>query len=196
MTETLEPRQVEKPFLGRWVRTTFALLARSPVTFGAAVVLLAILGLLYIDVVPERLVNAGFTLIVGGLLLPVFWIAMSLLSRQADRPFDRLDLLQPAAYRSVLGGGLLPGCLVGSMSWLLHWALAASPILAGVIGSFTLNCLLLVTPLGVCYFPLMIVTAIFLVFTGVFNYVAYRDIFERRLDYAAEPLLPPVRARR
>ena len=100
-----------------------------------------------------------------------------------------------------------------------------------------MNCLLLVSPLGVCYFPLvalapglgivdawqlskkasrlngewlivafvtvlslapdvfaravpagLIVTAAFLVFIGVFNYVAYVDIFERRVDYATQPV--------
>ncbi len=79
MSETLEPRQVERPFLGRWVRSTFALLANSPLTFGAAVVLLAILDIFYADIVPEQLNDAGLSLVVGALLLPPFWIAMSLL---------------------------------------------------------------------------------------------------------------------
>ena len=70
MSEALEPRQVERPFLGRWVRTTFALLAGSPTTFGAAVALLAIFDLLYIDVAPQPLIEAGLTLVVGTLLLP------------------------------------------------------------------------------------------------------------------------------
>ncbi|MGH8288031.1 MAG: hypothetical protein ACREV7_03265 [Steroidobacteraceae bacterium] len=235
MSETLEPRQVEKPFLGRWVGTTLALLARSPIAFGAAVALLAILDLFYTDVVPERLVSAGLTLIVGALLLPAFWIVMSALSRHSDRALGRSELLQLAASTRLWGGGLLPGCLLAGVNCVLHWAFPANPVIAGVIGSYTLNCLLLLAPLGVCYFPLLalapgltmidacrlskkavrlndewiivmfvaalslapdvfarevpagvIVTAAFLVFIGVFNYVAYRDIFERRLDYAAQ----------
>jgi len=46
MSETLEPRQVEKPYLGRWVVTALALLVRSPASFGATVMLLAVLELL------------------------------------------------------------------------------------------------------------------------------------------------------
>jgi hypothetical protein len=240
MSETLEPRQVDRPFLGRWVRSTFALLASSPLTFGAAVVLLAILDLFYIDVIPERLSDAGLTLVVGALLLPAFWIAVSLLSRQPDRGLGRPDLLQVALSGRVWGGGLLPGCLLASVNWLLQWALSASPAYADIIGSYMLNSLFLVASLGVCYFPLMalapdltmveawqlsrkasslngewvivmfvtvlslapdafahavpagvIVTAAVLVFIGVFNYVAYLDIFERRLDYVRQPVFAP-----
>lgn len=235
MSETLEPRQVEKPFLGRWIRTTFALLASSPATFGAVVAALAVFDLLYIDVVPRSLGESGLTLVVGAVLLPAFWIAMSLLSRRADRAVDRSELPQLAVCGRTMSGALLPGCLLASVNWLLHWALSASPAIADAIGSYTLNFVLLVAPMGVCYFPLMalvpdlsiaeawrlsrtaarlndewiivtfvavlsvgpdvfaravpaglIVTAAFLVFVGVFNYVAYRDIFERRPDYATE----------
>ena len=235
MSDTLEPRRVEKPFIGRWVRATLALLAHSPVTFGATVAALAILDLFYRDVVPEHFVKAGLTLIAGALLLPPFWIVMSVLSRHSDRAFDRSELLQLSASARLWGGGLLPGCLLATVNCLLHWAFAAGPAIAGLIGSYTVNCLLLLAPLGVCYFPLLalapglspidacrlskkavrlndewaivlfvaalslvpdvfarevpvgvIVTAAFLVFIGVFNYVAYRDIFERRLDYATQ----------
>ncbi|MGH8319227.1 MAG: hypothetical protein ACREUL_14830 [Steroidobacteraceae bacterium] len=252
MSETLEPKQVDKPFLGRWVVTTFALLVRSPVSFGAAVALLALFDLLCTDIVPARLIKAGLTLVVGALLLPAFWILVSLLSRQSDRPVDRSALLQLAASTSVWGGGLLPGCLLASVSWLVHWALGASPDIANLVGSNTWSCSLLVVPLGVCYFPLMalapgltvieacqlskkasrrngewmivtfvaalslaadvfaraarageIVAAALLVFIGVFNYVAYVDIFERRLEYAPQPVFaarprraPPLKAPR
>lgn len=138
------------------------------------------------------------------------------------------------------------------MGWLQHGVLSGSPFLADFIGSYTWNCLLLVAPLGVCYFPLMalapgltildacqlskkasqlngewvivlfvgalsltadgfaragpagdIVSAAILVFIGAFNYVAYRDVFERRTDYATESVfafqprksLPPARPR-
>lgn len=244
MSETLEPRQVEQPHIGRWARSTCALLAGSPVVFGSAVAALAILDLLYTDTVPERLIEGGSTLIVGALLLPPFWIAISLLARQADRPCRRSELLQLAMSRRVWAAGLVPGCLLASVNWLLHAAFSASPVLAGVIGSYTLNCLLLIAPLGVCYFPLValapgltmveacqlskkasrlncewlivlfvavlsvvpdvfawavpvgvIITAVFLVFIGVFNYVAYLDIFERRTDYATASVFAPRQRR-
>ncbi|HEY1892530.1 MAG TPA: hypothetical protein VGG63_19190 [Steroidobacteraceae bacterium] len=240
MSETLEPRQVGKPFLGRWVRSTFALLAGSPWIFGAAVVLLAVLDLFYIDVTPVRLIDAGLTLVVGALLLPAFWIAMSLVSRRTDRTRDRSEQLEIVMPERVWGGGLLSGCVLAAVNWLFHWALSASPAYADIIGSYAVNSLLLVASLGVCYFPLMalapgltmveawhlsrkasglnsgwvivtfvtvlslvpdafahavpagvIVTAAVLVFIGVFNYVAYLDIFERRLDYVAQPVFAP-----
>jgi hypothetical protein len=252
MSETLEPRKVEKPFLGRWALTTLALLVRSPASFGAAVALLAIANLLGTEAVPAPLSGAGWTLVVGSLLLPFFWVILSLLSRRSDRDFGGSELLQHAASRSVWGGGLLPGCLLASMDWLLHWTLSGSAFLADFIGSYTWNSLLLVAPLGVCYFPLMalapgltvrdacrlskkasrlngewvivlfvaalsltadgfaragpaggIVSAAIVVFIGVFNYVVYRDIFERRTDYVTESVfafqprksLPPATPR-
>lgn len=242
MSDELEPRRVERPFLGRWARATLALLARSPATFGAAVALLAILELFYIDVVRDHLGEAGLTPVAGALLLPVFWIAMGLLSRRADRGLDRSGLREFALSGHLWACALVPGCLLAGVNGLLRWALSGSPAYADMIGSYTLNCLLMVSALGVCYFPLaalvpglsmrdacqlsrkasrlngewaivifitalslapdvfarpvpagLIVTAAFLVFIGVFNYVAYLDIFERRVDYATQPVLAPRR---
>ena len=252
MSETLEPRQVEKPYLGRWVMMTLALLVRSPASFGAAVAVLAILELLCTYMVPVRLIDTGLALIAGALLLPVFWILLSLLSRQSDRAMRASELAQNAVSGRIWRGGLLPGCLLASAGWLLHWALSASPVLSEVVGSYTWNCLLLAAPLGVCYFPLValapgltmfeacqlskkasrlngeslivtfvaalslaadgfahaapageIVSAGIIVFIGVFNYVAYLDIFERRLEYAPQRVFasqprratPPARPR-
>lgn len=78
MSETREPRKVEKPFLGRWVVTALSLLVRSPASFGAVVVLLAIAELLCTYIVPVPLIDTGSTLVVGALLLPAFWIVLSL----------------------------------------------------------------------------------------------------------------------
>ena len=207
-------------------------------SFGAAVALVAISDLLGTEVVPASLVDTGWTLVVGSLLLPCYWIVLSLLSRRSDRDFGFSVLLQHMASRRLWGGGLLPGCLLASVGWLLRRALPGSPFLVDFIGSYTWNCLLLVAPLGVCYFPLMalapgltigdacqlskkasrlngewlivlfvaalsltadgfaragpagdIVSAAILVFIGVFNYVVYRDIFERRTEYAAEAVI-------
>lgn len=239
MSETFEPRRVDKPFLGRWIRTTFALLASSPLTFGAVVAVLAILDLIYADVVLQRLVKADLTLVVGALLLPVLWILLSLLSRQADQALGPSELLRLAVSRGVWG--FLPGCLLAAVSWLLHWDLSASPVAANVIGSYGWNYLLVVAALGVCYCPLValapgltiteayhlsryasrlnggwvvvtfvaalslaadgfaravpagqVVADAVLVFIGVFSYVAYRDIFERRADYASEAVLAAI----
>jgi hypothetical protein len=160
---------------------------------------------------------------------------LSLLSRQSDRAMRPSELAQNAVSGRTWRGGLLPGCLLASAGWLLHWVLSSSPALSDIAGSYTWDCLLLVAPLGVCYFPLIalapgltvseacqlskkasrlngeslivifvaalslaadgfaraapagaIVSAAILVFIGVFNYVAYLDIFERRQEYAPE----------
>lgn len=92
MSEALEPRKVEKPFLGRWAITALVLLARSPASFGAAIALLAIADLLGTEVVPERLIDAGWTIVLGSLLLPCFWIVLGLLSRRSHRAPERLRL--------------------------------------------------------------------------------------------------------
>jgi hypothetical protein len=242
MSETLKPREVEKPFLGRWVRTTFALLLGSPVTFGTVIAVLATADWLAAQIIRSRILDSGATVVASTLLLPLLWIVLGVLARQSDRPVARAELLQHLLDRRVRGGGL-PGCLLASVSGVVHWALEANPVAADLICSSTWNTLLLVLTLGVCYCPLMalapgisvieasqlsrsasrlngewgivifigalalaadalarttpvaqVVTAAFLVFTGVFNYVAYCDIFERRAEYATQPLA--VRLRR
>ena len=44
MKNILEPREVERPFIGRWMRSSLQLIVRSPVQFGLVVVLLLVIG--------------------------------------------------------------------------------------------------------------------------------------------------------
>lgn len=243
MSVTLEPRKVEKPFLFRWVRSTCLLILASPVTFVAVIALLALLHLTASELASMPLIeHTGVILAVGLLLLPVLWIALSVLARRSDRPMSHSELRAQLLGARVWGGGLLPGCLLACASWLVRWALARSGAVADVVGSNIWNTLLIVVPLGVCYCPLMglapglsvadacllsraasrmndgwvivlfvailsliadglqragvqpgLVGASFLVFIGVFSYVAYRDIFERRVDYAPQPVVARLR---
>jgi hypothetical protein len=235
MSEALEPREVEKPFLGRWLMMTLGLLLGAPVTFGVSIALVATISLLAARL-PTILLDTGIVLVTSVLLLLPLWTVLGLLARHAERSPGRTELLHRMA-RGVVGASV-PACPLACVSWLVHWALAGSPAIAGVIGSLTWDTLLVVLPLGVCFCPLValgsglsvvdtyhlsrkasrlngeativafmaglaaladwlawvlpaaaLITAAFLVFTGVFCYVAYRDIFERKTERAAQPVL-------
>jgi len=83
MNQTLEPREVERPFIGRWLRTSLALIVRSPVQFGLLIVLLVC----FDDAIwtswglrVAKLWSNAF----GALLLGLIWVFIAALARGAD----------------------------------------------------------------------------------------------------------------
>jgi hypothetical protein len=240
MTAQFEPREVDKPFLQRWLRLTLQLFARSPVRFG---ILIALLG--WIDtsavklsdgyVVPKIWVDR-----IGTLLLPVLWMIVSAVARGADDTHRTWEALNGLRRRQVWLGALSTGATIVIMQWIVKLMFeglvppARSPEVylqhpGQFIESIAANVLITCIFVGLCYFPLLVlgpglsaadarylskkasqingelVTWIFisivavganavasvapaygmtaatsLVFLGVFNFVAYRDIFERR----------------
>lgn len=93
MSETLEPRIVDKPFARRWLVTTLALIGRAPLRFGC---LIALLGLL--DMPLFGMTNAAFLVFMGVFNYVVY---RDIFERRAQNaPLPALSrsaaLLQPA----------------------------------------------------------------------------------------------------
>jgi hypothetical protein len=241
MTDTLEPREVEQPFIRRWLVSAFELCYRAPVRFCAVIAILAALDALLESLSTGYTVSQFWLYRVGDFLLPTLWMMVCVLARGADRGRnlrDSLSMLPPAqAWTQALSAGAL---LVG-VSVVLGLMFGKTPLPGRVDrtisvvheGDFALlisrDAMMLLIYFGNCYCPLLalapptalkearwlskrgaelnqqfhvwflymiplliayaltsyaptfgIPVHVFLVFFGVLNYVAYRDIFERR----------------
>ncbi len=248
MSDTLEPRVVDKPFVRRWLLTTLTLTGRAPVRFGC---LIALLGLL--DTGVEALFE-GYSVSrvwgdrLGALALPVLWLLTAAAARGADKPSLTREAFVSAFKRGSLLRALRAGALYAIAIHLFDaWHATGSSATAHHVGtapgyltvpgdfidSIAVNAGFFSIALGPCYFPLLafvpgaeayllsrnacrkngelvidmliavlvitgigitnvlpafgITNAAFLVFMGVFNYVVYRDIFERRAENAPLP---------
>jgi hypothetical protein len=242
VTTLLEPREVDKPYLRRWLRDTFELFVRSPLRFG---LLIAVLGWLDTSVVMATeglVIEKQWVQRFGMVLLPVVWTAVSAVARGADDAGQTWAAIRSLARRRVWSGPLTIGAAIAGLNLILSWSLGGllqlmlpvkpDPYLhhsGELLKSTGVNAVLVFAFVGLCYFPLLVlvpdmssrtardlshrasslndymtmmlfvgITALVadglasvapaygmtmaasIVFLGVFNYIAYRDIFERR----------------
>jgi hypothetical protein len=237
----LEPHEVDKPYLRRWLRDTAELFIRSPLRFG---LLIAALGWLDTSAVNMTglVIEKQWVQRFGMVLLPVVWTAVSAVARGADDASQTWAAVRSLARRTVWSGALTVGAVIAGLNWIVSWSLGGlvhlmvparpAPYLhrpGELLESTGVNAVLVVAFVGLCYFPLLVLipdisssiardlssrasslndrvtmflfvgtTALIadwlasvapaygmtmaatIVFLGVFNYVAYRDIFERR----------------
>lgn len=252
MYATLEPRQVEKPFVRRWLRATLALLLRSPFRFGVLIALLAGLDTLAVKFADGYVIEKVWVDRLGIVTLPLLWVLVSAVARGADDNRETLQSFSHLGRRSVWLGALGIGVGMGTLSWFFHslfHGFGAIPthdsgdylqhqgdFLASIEGGVVL----IVGAAGLAYCPLLalvpelsashasslakkadringlttiifmtallaisaiyvaaalpaygMTTASFLVFFGVLNYVAYRDMFEGRADNLPQQAAAP-----
>jgi len=242
MSTPLEPREVDKPHLRRWLRATFDLFVRSPLRFGLLIAALGWLDTSAVKVTAGVVIEKQWVDRVGMVLLPVVWTAVSAVARGADDACQTWTAIRSLAKRRVLGGALRPGVEIAVWTWVVAWSLSGlvqvlmparpDPYLGHsgeLLESVGVQAVLVFGFVGLCYFPLLVlipdisasaarhlshrasllndrmtmllfvgaaaliadrVASLFpaygmtmatcIVFLGVFNYVAYRDIFERR----------------
>lgn len=236
MSTTLEPREVEKPFLSRWSKAAAELIVRAPLRFGIVIALLAALDTGALDLVQGSELMRPWIDGLGMILLPLLWALICALARGTDDASQTEAALRLLARRRVWAGAMCIGACLAAINCILATPLQGilrprsylsdsgqlmDPSATGV--------LLLTVLLGPCYLPLWtllpdmsfqevrllsrkateinglyevslamaamsvgawmlsdmlpaygMTMAAFLVFVGVWNYVAYRDIFERR----------------
>ncbi len=121
MSETLEPRTVDKPFVRRWLLTALALMGRAPLRFG---LLILVLGLL--DCAVEALL-AGFTMserwsnALAVAVLPFFWLLVAAVARGADNPMEAREALVRAFRSEALKQVGSFGIAYAIAYLLLHW---------------------------------------------------------------------------
>lgn len=246
VSDTLEPRVVDRPYVGRWLRASLQLFIRSPARFVATIALLGIVDNAAVSMargldIPEVWVNRT-----GLLTLPCLWVLVCALARGADdAALGRQALAELRRWR-VWSGTLAIGIRIVILFIIVYWVLGApyAPPRSGLRnpGDFIASVLTgaafySMTP-GFCFFPLLLlvptieraraeslarraqslngllvfgmlaavlvlgtyslasvfplgglVNATGLVYIGIVNYVAYRDIFERRAENAAVPVV-------
>jgi hypothetical protein len=244
MSDCLEPREVEKPFIGRWLRVTLQLLVRSPIRFGVVIALLGCLDRAAVDAASGYVLDKEWVDRLGRVLLPIVWLLVSAIARGADDASQTWTALASFATRRVWKAAVIIGVELAVLSWVIAWLfggmgrLLSHPKPTGYLrqpgqflDSIELSVTLFSVALGLCYFPLVLLwaevsrkealwlakkasdingrilipcfigvlaicadslarvvpaygmtTAFFLVFLGTLNYVAYRDIFERRSE--------------
>ena len=241
MNVSLEPRKVERPFIGRWLRTSLDLIVRSPVQFGLVIVLLVCLDNAVVQLASGYRIEKLWTYSFGSLLLGFVWVFVAALARGADdaaRTWSALaQFVRPKVWAGAVasaavavGFELIVDWLLGGVTGLHHRNSAAflrhPGDFAEAIAHDAIFFTVFFTPF---YFPLLalipdisplraqslsisaarkngnieillgvgiivvpaaalsevapvfgLVDAVTVLFLGVFNYVAYRDVFERR----------------
>jgi hypothetical protein len=241
---TLEPRRVDKPFLRRWLRMSFALFLRSPVRFSLVIALLGWLDTSAVNLAAGYAVQKIWVDRLGMLVLPALWLLISAVARGADDSSQTWRALAALTRKQVWAGALVPGISLAAWHWIIcGFVLDLDPSLTVHApgsylqhpGQFLDSIATTIAPIsfwvGACYFPLLalapdvsagsarhlskrasdingefviwifvatmvaganvlvtlapaygMTVATFVVFMGIVNYVAYRDIFERRSE--------------
>ena len=235
MNITFEPREVEKPFRMRWIRTTLQLMLRSPVRFSVAILLLGCMDTFVLHLLPNK-IPGPWTRRLGMFLLPLAWVVIAAVARGADNSKQNWKALSALVRPTVWMAALAIGLGMITVDLIIQRVLF--PGLDGTTESMPSGRVLVLTCAqaclvtgyaGICFFPLRVLepalsfaevlrfsksateingskeiywlmaglllaaailgflvpafgltTAAWIVFVGVLNYVAYRDIFERQ----------------
>ena len=119
VSTTFEPREVDKPFVGRWLRTTLRLMLRSPLRFGALIILLGCLGSLAVHLAADMPVERAWAERLGVMALPFLWVVVGAVARGADD--DRLtkEALLQLSRRPVWIGVIEIGVALALVNWAL-----------------------------------------------------------------------------
>jgi hypothetical protein len=165
----MEPRQVEKPFVKRWLRMTWQLFLRSPLRFG---ILIALFG--WVDYsavkVADGLVFPRIWLTRSGmLLLPLLWVVVGAVAKGADDSGQTWTALRELTQVRLWKKALIPGAL------LIAWGLAVFLILEAFFGTpaspqvqaplrepgmllqtVAAQSWLIASVFGICYAPLLV----------------------------------------
>jgi hypothetical protein len=237
----MEPRQVEKPFVKRWLRMTWQLFIRSPIRFGILIALFGWVDYSAVKVADGLVLPRIWVTRCGMLLLPLLWVLVGAVAKGADDNGQTWSALRELTQIRLWKKALIPGAV------LIAWSVGVLIILEAFFGTpaspqgqaplhepgmllqtVAAQSWVVASVFGICYAPLLVfwpqlsyketeklsrsASAIngssqinwliigilcvgaplvllptygvgdvaLIVFTGTLNYVAYRDIFERR----------------
>src|SRR5262245_15691456 len=93
MSEPLEPRTVDKPFVRRWLLTTLALMGRAPLRFGLLILALGLLDSAVEALLAGYSVSERWANLLGMLTLPFIWLLVAAVARGADNPLEAREAL-------------------------------------------------------------------------------------------------------
>ena len=252
MNVTLDPREVDRPFVQRWLRTSFALLIRCPFRFSILIAALGCLDTSAVNLANGYVIERIWVDRLGMITLPLLWVLVSGIARGADDNERTREALSNLCRGSVWIGALKVGVGMAVLSWATYSLLSGFGALASrhphpslqhqgdFLSSIEAGVILIVAAGGITYCPLLalvpeisasearslskkaeringfitiitmtavlaigaiyltsalpaygMTTATFLVFFGILNYVAYRDMFERRDNNRPKQLVAP-----
>lgn len=169
MNVTLDPREVDKPYLGRWLRMTLELFVRSPVRFGIVIAILGWLDTSAQSLAQGHAVQKAWIDRLGLLMLPLLWAVMSALARGADDSRRTREALAGLARAHVWRSALTVGAVLATLNWIVAWTLHGFrdfliPPKSGTylqhpgqfLESIAANVFLIAVSVGLCYFPLLV----------------------------------------
>jgi hypothetical protein len=120
LSATLEPREVEQPFVRRWLRAALLLLLRSAFRFGLLIALLGCLDTAAVNLANGYVIEEVWVDRLGIVALPLLWVLVSAVARGADDHSLTWQSLSQLGRRSVWIGALSVGVGLATLSWFLH----------------------------------------------------------------------------
>ena len=160
--QTLDPREVEKPFHWRWLKGALLLMLRSPLRFGALIAVLAFIDTSAVKHLQSSALPQVWFDWLGLACLPVLWTLVSALARGADDSSQTWPALRDFARNLAWYRALLAGILTISLISLLSFVLKKefrgifAPLPGEVLRSFAAQCWACWAAYGLCYFPLLV----------------------------------------
>lgn len=166
MSTTLQPREVDKPFLWRWSRMALELVVHSPVRFGLVVALLGSLDTWTVNVAHEYVLPHALLVELGVGLLPALWTLVAALARSADKSLDIQQTVEGFACGAGWHGVLFAAAVLVGLQILEIGAVAVLPqrfhdhtafgLPGRFVSTFALYATFATAWLGSCYFPLLL----------------------------------------
>jgi hypothetical protein len=164
MSAFLEPRVVEKPYRKRWLRMALQLLARTPLRFGIAVALLALLDATAVKWLQGLVVLRLWIQWLGMLSLPFVWALISAIARGADDRRHTWQAFDGFRRPGLWGGILVAGAYIAALNWVVDSLLltrsAASVHYVNksgeLLGVWGAQYFLVYAYFGICFLPLLV----------------------------------------
>jgi hypothetical protein len=166
VSTTLQPREVDKPFLWRWSRMAFELVVRSPIRFGLIVALLGSLDTWAVNAAREYVIPRTLLVELGVGLLPALWTLVAALAHSADKSLGVQQTVAGLVRTAVWRGVLFAAAVLVGLKILEIGAVAALPqrfhdhnafgTPGKFVSTFALYATFATLWLGSCYFPLLL----------------------------------------
>jgi hypothetical protein len=125
----MEPRQVEKPFVKRWLRMTWQLFLRSPIRFGILIALFGWVDYSAVKVADGLVFPRIWVTRSGMLLLPLLWVVVGAVAKGADDSGQTWTALRELTQVRLWKKALIPGLV------LIAWSVAIFIIFEAFFGS-------------------------------------------------------------
>lgn len=166
MNTTLQPREVDKPFLWRWCRMALELVVRSPIRFGLVVALLGTLDTWAVNAAREYVIPRTMLVELGVGLLPALWTLVAALAYSADKSLGVQQTVARLMRGAVWRGVLFAATVLVGLQILEIGAVAVLPqrfhdhtafgLPGKFVSTFALYATFATAWLGSCYFPLLL----------------------------------------